>query len=171
MNGEWIFQVLLVLTPAIASALVGYLLGKRSQRLQIIREYITDIVKTEYPALYEEMIMNSETLNNYLEKPNVNFSFSKLNRFYDRGLNEFMKRHHKDLFIMIDTFHRDILPRFYELSVRKLMEKLFDISSSFLRKTLPREVVDTSEKIAVDLAKSINPYYIIPDLLKGYSEF
>lgn len=165
MNGEWIFQVVLVLTSALVSALVGYLLGKRSQKLQIIREYVTDIVKNEYPALYEEMTMNSETLDNYLEKPNVNFNFFKLSQFYDRGLDEFMKRHHKDLFLMVDSFHKNILPKFYELSVRKLMDKLFDVSYNFLRKSLPREVVNTAAMIAVDLAKTINPYYIVPDLL------
>jgi len=50
------------------------------------------------------------------------------------------------------------------------MERLFDLSLHHLRGSLPKEVVGTSERIALDISKSINPYYIIPDLLNNRDE-
>ncbi len=144
MNGEWILQIVLVLTPALVSAAVGYFLGIRSQKKQVLREYITETVADEYPALFSEMKRNSELLDNFLEKPNESFSFPNLNEIYNSGLEEFMKSHHKDLFLIVDFLQRNMVPRFYELDtlVRELMEKLFEVSSAHLRKFLPSEAVD-----------------------------
>jgi len=170
MNGEWAFQILLVVISVGVSAPLSYYLGLRNQRIQTIREYIIDVVKDKYPALFNELRFNSETLDNYLEKPNVNFDFSGLREIYYRGRDEFVKSHHSDLFSMIDSVHKNILPQFDELSVMELMEQLFGISSKLLRQSLPKDVAHMSDKIALDLAKSINPYYIIPDLLNGRDE-
>jgi len=65
-----------------------------------------------------------------------------------------------------------MFPKFWELDtlVRKLMDKLSDVSSNHLRKSLPKEAVDISKRIAHDLSKSINPCYIIPDLLNERDE-
>lgn len=170
MNGEWIYVEIIRWMLTLVLAYIAYRLGLRSQKIQVLREYITDIVQKEYPALNEEMTINSETLDNYLEKPNVNFDFSELSKFCDRGLDEFMKRHHRDLHSMVNSFHKNILPKFNELKIRELMERLFDISSHQLRESLPREAVDTSERIASVISKIINPYYIIPDLLNDRDE-
>lgn len=165
MNGEWIFQIALVLTSALVSALVGYLLGKRSQKLQIIREHVTNTVRAEYRVLFDEMRRNSVMLDGFLQKPNVGFEFPKLNKIYDEGLDELMKTHHKDLFLMVDSFRKNMLPKFNQLDIRKLMKRLYDISSNLLRESLPKEVVETSEDIARSLFMTIGQYYVIPDFL------
>ena len=170
MNGEWVFLEIARWVLSLALAYIGYFLGIRSQKIQALREYVTDIVKDKYPALFHELRFNSETLDNYLEKPNVNFNFPVLDDMYDSGLDEFVKTHHADLFSMIDSVRKNILPKFEELNVRGLMERLFDITSEHLRQTLPKLVVDRSENIALDLARTINPYYIIPDLLNDRDE-
>lgn len=50
------------------------------------------------------------------------------------------------------------------------MEKIFDIWEVHLRKSLPTEVVETSKDIALDLIKTINPYYVLPDFLNDREE-
>lgn len=165
MNGEWIYLEIARWTLSLVLLYIGYILGIRSQKKQGLREYITETVKDEYPVLFQEMKRNSETLDNYLENPNVNFDFPELSQIYDTGLDGFMKRHHKDLHVRVDSFRRNILPKFYELSVKELMDRLFGVFSKHLTESLPKELVSVSDMIAVDLAKSINPYYIIPDLL------
>jgi len=165
MNVEWIFQGLLVVVSAFLGSFLGYFLAKRSQKTQALREYIMEIVKDDYPALFREMKFNSETLDNYLEEPNVSFNFSELRGIYDRGLDEFMKKHHKDLHLMVDSFHKDILPEFDELSVGELMKRLFDVSERLLKESLPKEAVDKSDRIATDIAQTMGAYRIIPDLL------
>jgi len=167
MNGEWIFQLALVLVTSLVTAIVGYILGLKSQKIQVLREYITETVADVYPTLFSEMKRNSELLDNFLEKPNVNFDFPDLDGIYSSGLAEFMKRHHRDLFLMVDSFRKKFLPKFYGLSTLfgEVREKIFNIWSEHLRKSLPRKVVDTSESIANDLCKTINPNYVLPDLL------
>lgn len=165
MNGEWVYIQIVSATISCALVYIAYRLGIRSQKIQALREYIKDIVREVYPALFQEMKFNSEILDDYLEKPNINFNFPELGEVYDRGFEEFMKKHHKDLFSMVDSFHKNTLPKFDELDVGKLMKKLSDVSSHHLRASLPKEVAGTSESIAHDLFNSINRYYAIPDLL------
>jgi hypothetical protein len=55
MNGAWIFQIILVLVSALVSASVGYFFGVKQQKKQALGEYITEIVRDIYPALFSEM--------------------------------------------------------------------------------------------------------------------
>jgi len=115
MNGEWIFQIALVLVSVLVSTSFGYLLGLRSQKMQALREHITEIVKDKYPELFFEIKRSSEYLDNILEEPDVAFIFPKLNEIFDRGFDEFIKRHHEDLFLAIDFFQKNIVPKLYGL--------------------------------------------------------
>jgi len=165
MNGEWILIEIARWALPFIVAYIAYRLGVKSEKIQALREYIMGIVKDEYPALYQEMGFYAKLLDDYLESPNVNFDFGRLREFYDRGMDAFMKRHHKDLHLMVDSFYKDVLAEFDELSVGKLMRRLSDISERLLRESLPKEAVDESKGLALSIANTIGPYYIIPDLL------
>jgi len=172
MNGDWIFQIALVLAPALVSALIGYLLGIRRQKMQILREYITGTVKDKYPTLFSEIKRNSELLDNYLENPYVNFSFLKLEEIYNKGLDEFMKRHHKDLFLLVDSFQKKIRPQLKKLQNLglELRKKVFVVWSNHLRKSLPSETKGAWERIAEHLLTIINPYNVWSLLLNERDE-
>ncbi len=178
MNGDWIFQILLVVVSASASASIsiplGYYLGLRSQKIQTIRDYVIDVSGDIYPELFHEMKRNAETLNSFLNNPNVSFQFPESDDLYDKGLDEFVKTHHNDLFLVISSYKVNIVPKLYELEslFGKLRDKLYDISTTHIRKSLSREDgwTDLSKEISVPLFKSINPDYIIPDLLSGRDE-
>jgi len=145
---------------------VGYRLGNRSQKTQSLREYVSGIVKEEYRPLFTEIRWNSQLLDDYLENPNENFDFSELGKIYDEGLEEFMKLHHKDLFEKVDFFRKNIVPKFHEFDTFELMKEASDICADQLNRFLPEEFRGVSKTIANDLFMTINPYYIIPDLLK-----
>ena len=174
MNGDWILQILLVVISVLISIPLGYYLGLRSQKIQTIREHVIDVSKDTYPELFSEVKRNSETLNSFLNNPNVSFHFPVLDSLYDRGLDEFVKTHHNDLFLVISSYKENIVPKLYELEslFGKLRDKLYDISITHIRKSLPIEDgwVDKSREISHDLFKSINPDYIIPDLLSDRDE-
>jgi hypothetical protein len=174
MNGEWILEILKVVIPSSISLLLGYYLGLRSQKTQTIREHVLDVSKDTYPELFFEIKRNSETLNSFLNNPNVSFHFPVLDDLYNRGLDEFVKTHHNNLFLMISSYKENIVPKLYELEslFGKLRDKLYDISTAHIRKSLPIEDgwVDKSREISHDLFKSINPDYIIPDLLSDRAE-
>lgn len=176
MNSEWIQWIQQILIPILASvivsAIVGYLLGSKRQKKQILREHITRTVKDEYRPLFDEMRRNTELLDNYLKKPFVNFSFPKLATIYNEGLDEFVKNHHRDLFLVVDSFRKNILPKFKELHSLKTesVKKVFDIWSSYLRKSLPEEDLsrgDIIKHIAEDLLTTMNPHNVLPLLLNG----
>ena len=169
MNGEWIFQIALVLV----SISVGYLLGTYQQKKQISREHITDIAKDEYPVLFDEIRQNSEYLDTYLENPDYSFPFPKLHNFFNRGLGEFMKKHHKDLFMKIDFFQKEILPKIKELDLLTIRtkEKIFDHWFEYLTSSFSKEMAQESERIASDLIKNVGSYYVLPDLFnERYNE-
>ena len=173
MNGEWIYLEIARLILSLVLVYIAYFFGLRSQKIQGLREYITGIVKDEYPPLFSEMKRNSEFLDNFLENPDTAFVFPELDEIYNRGLEEFMKRHHKDLFLLTDSFQKKIRPKFKELDilVTKSMEKILDIWKVYLRKSLPKEVVDTSGIIARDLIGTTNiSTYVLPDLLNERDE-
>lgn len=179
MNGEWfqwIQQILIpVLVSVIVSAMVGYLLGSKRQKKQILQGHITGIAGEEYPSLFDELRRNSEQLDNYLNYPFVTFNFPKLDQLYNRGLEEFIRKHHKDLFSVIDSFRKNVLPKFKELhSLKKeSVKKIFDIWLSYLRKYLPEEDLSRGNiigRIPEDLLTTINPYNILHLLLNGRDE-
>ena len=173
MNGEWIYFELARWALSIALVYLGYRLGLRSQKMQALGEHITRIVKDEYPLLFFEIRRNSKYLDTYLKHPDYPFPFPKLNDVFDRGLDEFMKKHHKDLFMKLDFFQKVILSKLNELSslTMKTKEKIFDSWSKCLESSLPKEVVGQSKPIADDLIKTINQYYVLPDLLnERYTE-
>lgn len=173
MNGEWIYLEIARWILSLVLVYIGYLLGLRSQKMQGLREYITETVKDEYPPLFSEMKRNSEILDNFLENPDTDFVFPELDEIYNRGLEEFMKRHHKDLFLLIDSFQKKTRPKFKELDIlaTRSMEKISDIWKVYLTKSLPKEVVDTSGIIVRDLIGTTNiPTYVLPDLLNERDE-
>jgi len=167
MNGEWIFQIVLVLASSLVSVFVGYLFGVKQQKKQALREHITGIAKDEYQTLFSEIKRNSEYLDTYLENPDFAFPFSRLKDFFDRGLDYFMKKHHRDLFLKIDFFQKEVLSNINELDLLtiKTKEKIFDYWFKYLTSSLPKEMAKESERIAKSLIKTICPHYVLPDLL------
>ena len=152
---------------AVISAYLGYLLGLKSQRTQALREYVADIVQAKYPALSSEINRNIDVLDGYLEDPLECFEFRQLDQFYDDGLDEFMKKYHKDLFLSIDYLKQGIAPKLYELHhiVVESINKIYENWNSELYRNLPREVNEKSRNIAHDLIKSIGSNYVLKDLL------
>jgi hypothetical protein len=172
MNGEWVLQIVLVLVPVLVSAVVGYFLGVRSQKKQALGEYITEIVKEKYPLLFAEMKRNSELLDSYLENPFVVFDFPKLKEMCNEGLDEFMKKHHEDLFLLVDSFYRNIRPKFTKLHNLEVesRKKIFNVWLKHLSKALSRKVVSESKRIVEDLLTVINPHNVVSDLLNEREE-
>jgi len=72
MNGEWVYLEIARLVLSLVLVYIAYLFGLRSQKIQGLREYITGIVKDEYPPLFREVKRNSELLDNYLDYSNRN---------------------------------------------------------------------------------------------------
>jgi hypothetical protein len=149
------------------SVFLGYFLGARQQKKQASREHIIERTEEMYPALFSEIKRNLELLDNYLEEPNINFNFLELDQIYDHGLDGFIADHHKDLFLKVDYFKKEIVPKFSELSALfgDFYNKIFIVWSEHLRNFLPKEFVGESRDIADYLSRTINPYYVIPDLL------
>ena len=157
---------------AIISAILGYYLGVKQTKKQALSKYVTETAGKLYPALFSEMKEQLERLDNYLEKPNVNFYWRELDEVYNSGLERFIEKHHKNLFFTLDSFHKKIFPKFTELTKNfmDLWNNMSVIWSNYLEKTLPSEAANESRNIAHDLSKSTNPYYIIPDLLNERNE-
>jgi len=172
MNGEWVLQIAVIMIPPLVAAIVGYLLGSKRQKEQILREHITSTVKDEYRPLFREIRRNTKLLDNYLENPFVEFSFPKLMTIYDEGVDEFVKNHHRDLFIVVDSFKKDILPELkdFDSQGKETRIKLRDIWSNCLSKSLPSEVAMVSNTIAQNLLTTMNPYNVLSLLLNGKNE-
>jgi len=146
-----------------------------SQGKEVLPVHIITVVKDNYQPLHVEMKRNSSLLDNFLDKPFVNFSFPQLEAIYDKGLERFIRKHHKDLFSAIDSFKNNVLPKFKELLSLKTesVKKVFDIWSSYLRKSLPEADsprTDIFIRIASDLLTTINPYNVLPLLLNESDE-
>jgi len=162
--------IVLQILPLIFSLVlpfVAYWLGLKSQRIQALREYVADTVQNKYPALSSEIIQNIELFDDYLEDPLEHFDFPKLNQFYDDGLHEFMKMHHNNLFVYIDSLKREIAPRLYELRrvVDMAIKNIYNNWDSELNKILPKKLTEKSKEISADLIRSITPNYVLKDLL------
>ena len=153
-------------------SLLGYWLGLRSQRIQAKRKYVADIVRDKYPALSSEIIQNMKLFDDYLEDPLEHFDFPNLNQFYDDGFNGFMKMHHNDLFVHIDSLEREIAPRLYELrrAVDKSIKNIYTNWDSELHKILPKELAEKSRDISNDLIRSITTNYVLKDLLNDRND-
>ena len=166
MNGEWIYIEIARWISSFIFAYIGYLFGIRSQKIQALREYITEIVKDEYPILFSEIKRNSEYLDNYMKKPNIAFTFPKLNNIFDRGLDQFMERHHKDLFLTVNFFQRKGVLKIkeFDLLTIRTQKKIFDSWSNYLKSSLPISKSD-SDSIISELVSFGSPYYTFPDLL------
>ncbi len=163
---------------ALVGPFITYRLVLRSQKIQVLREYISGTVKDEYPLLFDEMRRNSEYLDKYLEDLDYHFPFSKLYDFFNKGRGKFMEKYHNDLFLKIDFFQKEILPKIKEIDLlrTKTKEKIFNYWSRYLASSLPKEMADESERvasdlikeserIAQDLIKNRGSYYVLPDLL------
>jgi len=149
------------------TAFLAYFLGVRQQKKQASSEHIIERTGEMYPTLLSEIKRNLELLDNYLEKPYINFNFLELDQIYDEGLDGLIANHHKDLFLEVDYFKKEIIPLFNKLSALflDLYNSMFDAWSGHLRIFLPKEAVDESRNIAFDLSRSDNPYCVLPDLL------
>lgn len=164
--------IILQVLPLIFSLVlpfVAYWLGLKSQRIQALREYVADTVGDKYPALSFEINRNIGIFNDYLEDPLEHFDFPQLDQFYDEGLNEFMKKHHSDLFLSIDYLKQEIAPKLDKLCrlVGESIKKIYDKWNSELCIILPIDVKEQSTRIAQDLIRAITPTYVFKDLLNG----
>lgn len=173
MDSEWLYIEIVRLAITLLAVYVAYRFGLKSQKIQVLREYIATIVKSEYPALFHELKRNYEHTNNYLNKPDVSFHFPTLNKIYEQGLDKFVEKHHKDLFQALDSFKKEILPKFSELDVLRgqTKDKICSSWANHLRKMLPGKAESAGIAIARDLIMTISPRYVLPDLLfKRYEQ-
>ena len=152
---------------SLGTLLLGYFLGLKSQKTQALREYITDTVKTKYPDLSSEIKINLNILDIFLEYPLEQFNFPYLDQFYSDGLNEFMKKHHEDLFLSINYLKQEITPKFYELHqiTGESIKRIFDIWTEKFTTALPAEQNKTIFRITHDLIRTINKNNVFQDLL------
>jgi len=99
--------------------------------------------------------------------PDVHFDFPHLESFFGAGLDSLMKKYHRDLFQSASHFEKRILPRFKELYRLKIAvhENLYKIWQSYMYQNLPETYKDFSFSIASDLIRTINPHYVLPELL------
>lgn len=72
-----------IIIPAVITGIIGYFVGGRIQKRQISQQYITDVVKEKYPLLHNEIRRNIETLEKFLEEPDVSFDFTNLKMLYE----------------------------------------------------------------------------------------
>jgi len=159
------------------SLVVGYFIGNylsgRSQKIQILREYIIGIVKAEYPSLFADLNLRLERFDNFLEKPyELTYKFPKLKEIYEKGWIGFMKKHHNDLFLSIDYFQQNLLPKFEEIALLSgnLRNSTWKHWGAYLEGQLPEDAKRAGKEIADDLIRTINPYNVFPDLLNGRYE-
>ena len=129
-----------------------------------------------------------------MEEPDVSFGFANLTMLYEQGTDSLMKKHHKDLYILVNSFKKIAVPRFAELEIttRAVKQKVYHSWSKFLFSTLESlfkkkgviGVIDLTKKdsagyemfvatqqaicnsIAQDLIVSRSPDYVLPDMLK-----
>ena len=161
------FSIGLAIIPSFITLVIGYFLGVKQTKKQVLSKYITEIAGKNYPDLFSEIKDQLERLDRYLNEPNGNFSWAILEDIYNSGLERFIEKHHKNLFCELDSFQKNIIPKFSELDIlfMALWEKTFPTWSEYLEISLPKPVNRESKKIAHDLSKSINPHYVLPDLL------
>jgi len=152
---------------AILTLILGYFLGVRQTKKQALSKYITDTAGELYPSLFYEIKENLAMLDTYLEKPNRNFRFPNFEDIYNRGLERFIEKHHKELFLILDNFKNNILPKFHEIDAlfMDIWTSTFPEWSEYLRTSLPKEVRSESKNISHDLSKSDSLNYVLPDLL------
>jgi len=167
MSAEVIPWVLSVIVP-ISTAIGGYYLGLRSQKTQILREYVKETVKEYYPPMLLEIQRNTEYLDGYLEYPFKDFQFSVLADFLKKGYGSLMKKHHADLFESVSYFSDKIKPRILALNTLRggVHDKLFQIWKPYLYEELPAVYKNASESIAGDLIRSVGRDTVLAELLK-----
>lgn len=157
----------------IITAFIFYKLGVRNQKNQILREYVTERVKDEYPALYAEIKSKTVRLDNFLERVEITHGFTFLDELYQTGRIGLMKRYHKDLFFSVDRFKTEVAPKYEEL-VRlntKWKTTLWKDWASHLEYTfsgLP-DVEVLARNISHGLIRSpyTHPFNVLPNLLNG----
>ena len=175
---EELTQWLPIIIPAVITGIIGYFVGGSIQKRQISQQYITDVVKEKYPLLHDEIRRNIETLGKFLEEPDVSFGFANLTMLYEQGTDSLMKKYHNDLYVLINSFKKNAVPRFAELEIttRTVKQKVFSSWNQFLFSAMEsllekRGVMDGADiarayDIAQDLIVSRNPDYVLPDMLK-----
>lgn len=172
-----IFQILPYIFSLVV-AFVAYWLGLKSQRIQALREYITNIVQAEYPALSSEIKRNVKKLDDFFEYPLEFFGFRELDQFYNDGFDVFMKRHHEDLFLSINYLKKEIAPKLNEFnhivgeSIQRISDKWISeltiiLASESKKEILASESKKESRNIVHDLIHSVNPNYVFNDLLNN----
>lgn len=182
MSADWVGWVVAAIGWLLN--IVTYKLGVKNQREQILGTHITDIVKTEYPALYSEINSRTERLDNYLENLEVGYGFPKLEEFYKTGLFGLMEKHHKDLFLSVERFKKEVAPKYEEFvklntSIRgKLWEDWAITLEKWIRERnpdiiligrylFPKEINALGRNISNELIRSVNTYNVFSELLNG----
>jgi uncharacterized protein YneF (UPF0154 family) len=135
---QLLVSIVIPLVTLILGYFIGYFFGKR----QLRNQYITDLVKDKYPPLYEEILRNNKNFGNFLETPAVSFDFANLNALFDKGLDSIIKKRHKDLYVLVNSFRENSQPRFKKLetSVMTTKQKLFASWSQYLFDASPPSI-------------------------------
>ena len=122
--------------------------------------------------MFSEIKRYSERVDNYLVNPFDSFSFTQLEQIYNEGRAEFMKKHHKNLFLLVDFLYSNIRPKIQKLQNQgsESRQMLFVFWSNHLRKSLPSEAKDISESIADHVLTTISPHNVWSLLLNEKDE-
>lgn len=166
---QFAIAVIVAIVSAVVSIIGTYFLTLRSQKHQTLQSYISDVVEKTYPDLYYEIQENSKKLDNFLEDQSIQFEFPNLNRFFDEGLDSLMKKHHPDLYKSVKGFLEIEYANFEKLNSlkRSFYKTIFAVWEPYLRENLPEEYKGYSEVIATDLIRTIDKFYVLPELLAG----
>jgi len=131
---------------AFISLYIGYKLGLRSGKIQILRDYVKENVNKIYPLLYSEIKQKTEELDNFLDKPfELSYNFPNLEKIYNSGLIGFIEKHHPLLSEKIDVFRKDVLSKYeklYNILRKQVITNITSSWTSYLKDECRKSNVD-----------------------------
>ena len=144
MNSD-VWNVISILIAPV-SLYVGYKLGLRRGKIQILRDHVKENVNKIYPPLYSEIKQRTEELDNFLDKPfEFGYNFPNLDKIYDSGLIGFIEKYHPLLSEKIDVFREEVLPKYeelYNLLRKQVTTNITSLWTSYLKDECRKSNVD-----------------------------
>ena len=175
----WILNsgILQTLLGIIVGSFIGYWLGLKSGKIQILRNYIKETVNKHYPRLYSEIKQRSDELDNFLDKPfEFGYNFPALDDIYNSGLIGFIEKHHPLLFEKVESFKREVVPgykKLYNLLRERVTTNIISSWTNYLKekcnKSDPYFDLSTINNFVSNLISTVSDYLILPFLFK-YAE-
>jgi len=174
-----ILNLLTNILTLVIGLLLGHILTIRTQKKQIWYEYVTDVVKREYPEILSEVNLRTKQLDNFLNDPlGLTWSFPKMNDIINRGIISLIGSYHKDLFSVITLYRENVIPKIKQLDdLRKDIIKVIKNSwVDYLKDCLSEEMqgklvsstrINDLKSITYELIDAVAPYNVLTDLLNN----